>query len=437
MTEVPEGFSRRQGAGIGLIGKYAGSYLQSVFHPAGDSRRTNVRVIKGVATAEFRKIWGLQDSHESKSRDNHVHHCIDAIVIACISPSAYSSLAHYYRQYEQYEWGEASRPFFPKPWPTFTEDVKAIAGDILVVHNTPDHMSKQASRHVKIAKGHTVVQQCDTARCSLHEDTFYGAISNKGEVRYVTRKRLSELEGEKDIDKIVDPAVRDIVRAAFREGGTKALEGDVYMNREKGILIRKVRLYVRNKTLLHIGRQRDLSVRDYKQQYHVSNDENYMMAIYEGIVRGKPKRTFAMVNNLDATRHFTARHRGEAAAPLVAAHSPEGYPLLCTLKKGQHVLLYENTPDEIRRQDPHDLGRRLYYVTSMSSMTIDKYVYGVIVMKHHQEARKASNLKPKNCNFSNADVTLPVIRMYHTQFKALVEGQDFRITPLGDILWLC
>lgn len=438
MTEVPEGFSRRQGAGIGLIGKYAGLYLQSVFHSAGDSRRTNVRVIKGVATAEFRKIWGLQDSHESKSRDNHVHHCIDAIVIACISPSAYSSLAHYYRQYEQYEWGEASRPFFPKPWPTFTEDVKAIAGDILVVHNTPDHMPQPAHRRFKTAKGEVVNRQCDTARCSLHEDTFYGAISNKGEVRYVTRKRLSELKGEKDIDKIVDPAVRDIVRAAFREGGTKALEGDVYMNREKGILIRKVRCYRPDiKRPLHISRQRDLSVRDYKQQYHVSNDENYMMAIYEGVVRGKPQRTFALVNNIDATRHFTARHRGEAAAPLVAAHSPEGYPLLCTLKKGQHVLLYENTPDEIRRQDPHDLGRRLYYVTGMSSMTIDKYVYGVIVMKHHQEARKASDLKPKNCNFSNADETLPVIRMYHTQFKALVEGQDFRITPLGDILWLC
>ena len=179
-----------------------------------------------------------------------------------------------------------------------------------------------------------------------------------------------------------------------------------------------------------------LSVRDYKQQYHVSNDENYMMAIYEGIVRGKPKRTFAMVNNLDATRHFTARHRGEAAAPLVAAHSPEGYPLLCTLKKGQHVLLYENTPDEIRRQDPHDLGRRLYYVTGMSSMTIDKYVYGVIVMKHHQEARNGSLLKIKKGVFKNTDDISPVRSMSHLQFKALIEGQDFRITPLGDIVWM-
>lgn len=32
MTEVPEGFARRQGAGIGLVGKYAGLYLKSLFH---------------------------------------------------------------------------------------------------------------------------------------------------------------------------------------------------------------------------------------------------------------------------------------------------------------------------------------------------------------------------------------------------------------------
>lgn len=434
MTEVPEGFSRRQGAGIGLIGKYAGLFLRTVFHPVGDSHRTNVRVVKGAATAEFRKIWGLQDDNESKSRDNHVHHCIDAIVIACISPAAYSSLARYYRQYEQYEWGEVSRPVFPKPWPTFTEDVKALAGDILVVHNTPDHMSQPARRRVKIAKGRTVVLQCDTARGCLHKDTYYGAISTKGEVRYVTRQRLSELKGEKDIDQIVDPAVRDIVRAAFREGGSKALEGEVYMNRDKGILIRKVRLYVQNKTLLHIGRQRDLSVYDYKQQYHVANDENYMMAIYEGIVRGKAKRTFALVNNIDATRHFTARHRGEAAAPLVAAQSPEGYPLLCTLKKGLHVLLYENTPDEIRRDDAADLARRLYYVTGMSIHSSGRY--GTIVMRHHQEARKKKAMSTKNSDFSNIGAILPSIMQYHSQFKALVEGQDFRITPLGDIVWM-
>lgn len=248
---------------------------------------------------------------------------------------------------------------------------------------------------------------------------------------------MADLTSESDIRKIVDPAVRDIVLAAFREGGSKALEGEVYMNREKGILIRKVRCYRPDiKRPLHISRQRDLSVYDYKQQYHVANDENYMMAIYEGIVRGKPKRTFAMVNNLDATRHFTACHRGEAAAPLVAAQSPEGYPLLCTLKKGQHVLLYENTPEEIRRDDPADLARRLYYVTGMSLKLNKGYLYCIIEMKYHQEARNGSLLKVKQGEFKNTDDILPVRSMSHLRFKALIEGQDFRITPLGDIVWM-
>lgn len=58
MTEIPEGFARRQGAGIGLVSKYAGLYLKSLFHKANDRRHSNVFVVKGAATAEFRKMWG-------------------------------------------------------------------------------------------------------------------------------------------------------------------------------------------------------------------------------------------------------------------------------------------------------------------------------------------------------------------------------------------
>ena len=121
MTEVPEGFSRRQGAGIGLVGKYAGLYLKSLFHRKDDRTKTNVRVIKGATTAEYRKMWGIQDEYEKKSRDNHIHHCIDAIVIACISTGEYNETARYYQQYEEYERGRANKPQFKKPWATFTE----------------------------------------------------------------------------------------------------------------------------------------------------------------------------------------------------------------------------------------------------------------------------------------------------------------------------
>lgn len=73
MESVPEGFSRRQGTDISVISKYARLYLKSLFK--------HVYTVKGIATSDFRKIWGIQKAYSKKERVNHVHHCIDAIVI--------------------------------------------------------------------------------------------------------------------------------------------------------------------------------------------------------------------------------------------------------------------------------------------------------------------------------------------------------------------
>jgi CRISPR-associated endonuclease Csn1 len=47
MTEVPEGFARRQGAGIGLVSKYAGLYLKSYFKDIEHPERRQIYSIKG------------------------------------------------------------------------------------------------------------------------------------------------------------------------------------------------------------------------------------------------------------------------------------------------------------------------------------------------------------------------------------------------------
>lgn len=102
MPEVPEGFSLRQGIGIGLVSKYAGLYLKSLFHKPHDRNKSNVRVVKGATTDEFRRMWGLQAEDEKKSRDNHCHHCIDAITIACIGKAEYDRMAQYYHDKEKF-----------------------------------------------------------------------------------------------------------------------------------------------------------------------------------------------------------------------------------------------------------------------------------------------------------------------------------------------
>ena len=430
ITEADQGFSRRQGAGIGLVGKYAGLYLKSLFHDPQDRAKTGVRVVKGTTTAEFRKMWGLQDIYEKKSRDNHIHHCIDAIVIACITPGDHSKVARYYRDLEAYEIGQQSKPIAEKPWATFTEDLLNLEKEILVVHDTKNNLIKRAKKRKRLSDGTVVYEQGDSARGALHNETLYGAIERDGKIQYVVRKPVSSLTPS-DFDKIVDDAVRGAVKAAYEFGGKEALSGDIWLNKEKGVKIKKVRVYATSVTKpLHIRQHRDVSVKEYKRQVYVANDSNYIMAIYEGEVKGKPKRDFQIFSNIQAA-DYCRKSRGETK-PMIPEVSKNGFPLKWTLKVGQHVILYENSPEEINFDDVKDVTKRLYYVTGMSILA-GRNVYGRIVMKHHQEARKSSELHIENSSYKNNHVNYTNLLMLHTQIKALVEGIDFEITALGEI----
>lgn len=426
MMQVPEGFSRRQGAGIGLVGKYAGLYLKSLFHRPDDRSKSNVRVVKGSTTAEYRKMWGIQDEYARKSRDNHIHHCIDAIVIACIAPGEYNATARYYQQLEEYERGRAQRPTFPKPWATFTEDIKALANELLVVHDTPDNMPKQARRRTKTPHG-MKYEQGDTARGSLHNDTYYGAIERDGEIRYVVRKSLSSLSAS-DIENIVDDSVKAIVKDAIKENGIKALAGDVYMNREKGVLIRKVRCFVPSvKSPLHIRKQRDTSDKDYKRNFHVAADGNYCMAIYEGSVKGKTKRTYEIVNMLEAAAYYKKSANLKEFYP-IAPETKNGLKYRCMVRTGTQIILLQDDKEHIDVKDTASLSTRLYYVAIMQKD-------GRIILRHHQEAREATLLRPetKAGGYKETDGYRSQISLSLSDFHALVEGYDFKINALGEV----
>lgn len=432
MKEVPEGFSRRQGAGIGLVGKYAGLFLKSLFHDPKDTKKSHIVVVKGATTAEFRKMWGIQSEYEKKSRDNHIHHCIDAIVIACMSRSQYAETARYYHDLECYSRGQGEKPRFKKPWAKFTEDILALSQELLVKHDSKDNLPKQSRKRIKLSGGRTAIAQGDTTRCSLHQDTFYGAIEKDGEIKYVVRRPLSSLT-EKDIDKIVDDSVRAVVRLAVEQGGIKALSGDVWLNREKGVKIAKVRCYASNITNpIYLKEQRDISDKDYKRSFYVANDSNYIMAIYEGVAKGKIKRDFTLVNNITAAKFFK-KSAGNDGESLVSDVSKDGYPLKWTLRTGQHVLLYEKSPDEVQSLDYKELAKRLYYVSGLSTLNIGKYSYGIIILRFHQESRMFKDLKVVGGEYVSGEQYRPIVKLLHSQFKALVEGQDFEITELGEI----
>ena len=435
MTEVPEGFSNRQGVDIGIIGRYARMYLQTVFK--------RVSTVKGATTAEFRKMWGLQDYYSKKERVSHAHHCVDAITIACIGRNEYDRWAQYMKDEERYRLSAADRPHFPKPWDTFTEDVLAVSDSLLVPHYTPSNLSKHTKKRLRIRgklqygpSGEKLYVQGDTARCSLHEQTFYGAIKKNDEIKYVVRKSLDSLE-PKDVDKIVDDVVREKVRKAIDEKGfKKAMSEDIWMNEELQIPIKKVRIYTPTVTSpIKLKCHRDKSVHEHKRYLHVKNDGNYCMAIYEGNNdRGKVIRSYKLVNNLDAVNYFNGK---TGLDNLVPYSDEKDLPLKCILKTGTMVLFYEKSPRELYECGVEELSKRLYKVTGMSSLVIKQgvrhYDYGTIELRYHLEARRSSDLKSKSGAWKNREPYRPVISLLHSQLNAYIEGYDFDISASGQV----
>lgn len=429
MESVPEGFSRRQGTDISVISKYARLYLKSLFK--------HVYTVKGIATSDFRKIWGIQKVYSKKERVNHVHHCIDAIVIACIGLDEYNKLGAYYHDEENHEWYGMSKAYFKKPWSTFVEDIEKVQDEILVYHYTPDNMPKQGRRRI-LLDGKKVLSKGDAARGSLHNDTYYGAIENDGVVRYVKRINLASMK-ENDVKNIVDDTVRGIIETAINEKGFKeAMSSTIWMNEEKQIPIKKVRCYTPSVTKpLNIRQQRDVSSKEYKQQYHVTNDSNYLLALYIGKdKKGKEKREFEIINMLQTAQYFkTSNDKVAVGKNIVPLKSEHDYPFAYSLKIGTMVLLYEKSPSEIWDASLMDNNKRLYKVVGLSAMRMKgrNVDYATIKLKHHEEARLSTELKAKNGAFKQGEVLRPSIIMLHTQLNALVQGYDFEINELGEI----
>ena len=417
MESVPEGFSRRQGTDISVISKYARLYLKSLFN--------RVYTVKGIATSDFRKIWGIQDIYSKKERVNHVHHCIDAIVIACIGLDEYNKLGAYYHDEENNKWYGMSKATFKKPWATFVEDIKKIQDEILVYHYTPDNMPKQGRRRIKI-DGKKILCKGDAARGSLHNDTYYGAIENDGAVKYVKHIDLASMK-ESDVKNIVDDTVRGIIEAAIKEKGFKdAMASTIWMNEEKQIPIKKVRCFtsVKNPLYFENRKPRDISDKEYKRNYYVTTEGNYMIALYVGLKKNGQKKTlYEFVNMMEAARYYRSSNEKSIVGYNIVPQIKNDCHLAYILKKGTMVIFYKETVDEVWEYSSADFAKNLYYVSVIESD-------GRVTFKYQQEARQDKEL-PRTA--SEAMDIKPKIRIGLASAKILVQGYDFEINELGEI----
>ncbi len=258
--EPKVGFKNSQIPDTGIITKYSQAYLKSYFK--------RVESVKGGMVAEFRKIWGIQESYQEngkkyfneKDRSKHTHRTLDAITIACMTKDKYDILAHAWTQEDQGKIKEARILLADsKPWKTFKEDLAKIEEEILVSHYTPDNVKKQSKKIIRVrgkkqfiaeiernengkaipkkdTNGKIIyklnkqggkiprVKQGDTIRGSLHQDSIYGAIKQP-EIDDATKKPKHTSKGTFVIKK--DIKGEDIIHYVIRKELNKLSESDV------------------------------------------------------------------------------------------------------------------------------------------------------------------------------------------------------------------
>ncbi len=479
MKDVPAGFKNSQLVDTGIITKYARLYLNTYFD--------KVLTVKGSTVADFRTIWGLQEEYEKKERVNHIHHCIDAITMACMTKDNYELLAKFYHEWEEAEYaGYDKKPKIEKPWPSFAEDMKEIENEVLISHYTPDVLPKKAKKKLKVRgkiklnKNREVIYlKGDSVRGPLHKETNYGAIKrtmvdkdgNQTEkLQYVARKPLDSLSPA-DINNIVDENIRNIVieGKAKEEPLRKELEKWVKLEKDEDDPIRKAQynekvneikqqletlFRITNKdgsytpikkvrcvattvtNPLDVKPHRDISKHDYKRYSHFANDSNNVMGIYEGTDnKGKVKRDFILVNNLDAAKFYNGKSEEN---PLPEVHPKSGFHLNALLKIGTMVILWESKPEEIWDLENIAINKRTYKVIGLSVQRIISSngkinEYATIVLKQINEARPGVELKTLDGAYKSNEAYMAQRKMNHNQFNALVEGFDFYISPIGEL----
>lgn len=174
-------FLDRQLIDTQYLGRIAKRYM---LHLYGSEDGDPVWVTPGRLTSLLRGKWGLDgllSDHNRKNRNDHRHHAIDALVVACTDRSLLNRVAAA---------ADAGRDRLiaemPIPWPDFRDQVKAALARIIVSHR-PDHGTQGA----------------------LFEDTAYGMVDPAKEdgCNLVRRKPLESLS-EKDVAHIRDRALR-------------------------------------------------------------------------------------------------------------------------------------------------------------------------------------------------------------------------------------
>lgn len=366
--EVSSKFTNANLVDTRIITKYARAYLNSYFK--------KVNVINGQITDTMRKIWGLQGEHDQKDRSNHIHHCIDAITVACVEKGTANRISAAYHQYEKdyFNGNTSAKVYLPEPMENFVPRMKALHKEVFIFHLQRDRIKPMLE---ELAKNNPTKLNL---RGPLNSQNPYGHRKNDdGEFFFVQRQSITKIK-DKDIKNVVDERIKERIKALCDATGEKIEKlvaghnGYLLLPEYKGtnskgemtisspMVIKKLRIKS-SKTKLNPYkkiRQLDRSKKAgqaYKHEYYFDKEagSNYEAKIYGDLIPDKPmgrikfsKRDYRLINNFHIVKNIVEKE-------------PD-LPLLFSMKRNDFFLAFDSHPDEIQWDNIKDLQLRLFRV---------------------------------------------------------------------------
>lgn len=383
---IPEGFAERHLAETRHTSALAAEYLGTLYGGRVDAEhRQRVFVTTGGLTAHLRREWaldGVLSFKDEKDRADHRHHAIDAVVIALTDPGAVAAL-----QRAAERASETGRRLFAPvelPWKGFVEDVRASVEAINVSHRQSRRVSGK-----------------------LHAETLYSRAirGQNGAAERRVRKELHKLTVG-DVERIADPAVREVVKARLAELGQEPAKAFIdptnhpRMRTKAGgwVPIHKVRVVVKDKPW---------RVGSGPRERHVTATpgSNHHLAIWERQTSRGPVWEEEAVGLLEC---YHRRGRGE---PIVNRADKDGRRLVFTLAPGEFI---EMDVAEGSGQ------RSLYRVTNISD--------GQSEVRLHSDGRPVTLLRAdKKSGRKDERVRIPASKLQR------LNARKVAVTYLGEI----
>ncbi|UPQ79994.1 type II CRISPR RNA-guided endonuclease Cas9 [Flavobacterium azooxidireducens] len=231
-------FSSRQLNDTRYISKEAKNYLSKVCR--------HVIVSPGQATSNLRQKWGMNNilnDENAKTREDHRHHAIDALVLACTKVSYVQELSRWNRYNRNSELKN-----FPLPWESFRRDAEIAVEKILISHKKASN-DITVRRHITEKNGIKHKNVGVAARGQLHKETVFGKRNFNGEEAFHVRKSIDSLETAKQIEKVVDETTKLLILKRVNELGgfvkDKVPANTFFIVDEKGI--KQPQIFLSNK----------------------------------------------------------------------------------------------------------------------------------------------------------------------------------------------